>query len=42
MHRVSIPREIDEEVPRGGSDRFGKFEQPATANTMTMMLARTI
>src|SRR5712691_12209024 len=43
MHRVSIPREVDEEVPcRGGSDRSGKYEQPATAKAIRMTLARTI
>src|SRR6266568_1262725 len=43
MHRVSIPREVDEEVPcRGGPDRSGKYEQPATAKAIRMTLARTL
>src|SRR5713101_6463471 len=43
MHRVSIPREVDEEVPCCvGSDRFGKYEQPAVAKAIRMTLARTI
>src|SRR5438128_5838605 len=43
MHRVSIPREVDEEAPRcGGSVRSGKYEQPATAKAIRMTLARTI
>src|SRR6266704_2184756 len=43
MHRVSIPREAGEEAPRcGGSDRSGKYEQPATAKAIRMTLARTI
>src|SRR5947209_1611015 len=43
MHSVSIPRGVDGEVPCcAGSDRFGKYEQPATANAIRMTLARTI
>src|SRR5258708_30246367 len=43
MHRVSSPREVDEEVHRcGGSDRSEKYEQPATAKAIRMTLARTI
>jgi hypothetical protein len=43
MHRVSIPREVDEEVPCCvGSDRFGKYEHPAVAKAIRMTLARTL
>src|SRR5258708_3954208 len=43
MHRVSIPREVDEEAPCcGGSGRFGKEEQPAAAKAIRMTLACTI
>src|SRR5256885_312668 len=40
-HRVAMPRGADGEVPScAGSDRFEKYEQPATANAIRMTLAR--